>query len=68
MFLKNYIEILAGYNKSDYLNDNEISEDSKELAQIYFELKEIEGELYSWLKKTQRKVKFHDLTKMGIFI
>ena len=68
LFLKNYLELFAGYNKSDYLNDKELSNDSKELAEIYFGFKDIEGELYSWLKKTQRRLRFSDLTKMGIFI
>jgi hypothetical protein len=64
VFFKNYIEIFTEYNRSDYLNDVELSKDSKELARIYFDLKDIEGELYYWLKKTQRKVKFLDLTSM----
>ena len=67
-FLKNYIEMFAGYGIKEYLNDEELSEDCKELAHIYFNLKEIEGDLYSWLKKTQRRVKFMDLTKEGIYI
>lgn len=64
VFFKNYIEIFTEYNRSDYLNDVELSKDSKELARIYFDLKDIEGELYYWLKKTQRKVKFLDLTSV----
>ena len=67
-FLKSYIEMFTGYDMSDYLNDKDLSVDCKELAHIYFNLKDIEGELYSWLKKTQRRLRFSDLTKMGIFI
>lgn len=68
IFLKNYIEIFSGFNREDYLNDPDFSNNTKKLSEIYFDLKSIEKELYSWLKQTQSKVKYSNISNKGIYI
>ena len=68
MFLKNYIEMFSGFKENDYINDSDLSNDTKELAKIFFDFKSIEKELYDWLKDTQKKARYKDVSNMGIYI
>ena len=68
LFIKDYIEMFTGYSRIDYLKDKDLSKNIKELAEIYFDLKEIEKELYLWLKQTQNKVRYIDTSIKGLYI
>ena len=60
--------MFTGYSRIDYLKDKDLSKNIKELAEIYFDLKEIEKELYLWLKQTQNKVRYIDTSIKGLYI
>ena len=67
-FIRNYFDMFYEFKKDDYLNDPDLSKDTKDFAKIFFDFKEIENDLYSWLNKTQKRVRQKDVTKEGIFI
>lgn len=67
-FIKNYFDIFYEFKKDDYLNDPDLSKDTKEFAKIFFNFKEIENELYSWLSKTQKRVRQKDVASNGLYI
>lgn len=66
---KNYYDVFYNYNDIDYLNDSDLTDNTKELSKIYFNLKKLETDLYSWLKVTrERKSGYNNFEKYGIFI
>ena len=67
-FIKNYFETFYEFKKDDYLNDPDLSKDTKEFAKIFFDFKEIENDLYSWLNKTQKRVRYSDMNKTSLYI
>ena len=68
MFLKDYIEMFSKFKKDDYLSDEDLSSKTKRLAEIYFDFKNIEKSLYSWLKETQSKIGYQFNMEKGIYI
>ena len=68
MFLKDYIKMFSKFKKDDYLSDEDLSSKTKRLAEIYFDFKNIEKSLYSWLKETQSKTGYQSHMTKGIYI
>ena len=50
------------------LSDEDLSSKTKRLAYIYFDFKNIEKSLYSWLKETQSKIGYQFNMVKGIYI